>query len=222
VRPPRLPGHPLPRRLPMRYLPAFGPGGPRRLPRLRHHPGITRPPPRRLRRYLPGLRRDHPPLHLPALRVRRQPRRRAALLPLRPHSGHHRNLRPLPPTSPRPYARSPRPLPPPPTPRRPSAGWPPAASAACSMTSRPAACLSPTRPSLPTLGGQRPTCATCSPVAAPCHPPTGSSPITKPGRAAASPAWPATRTNGCCGSSPSGTSFPACAPEPPGVPGHSR
>ena len=49
-------------------------------------------------------------------------------------------------------------------------------------------------------------------AAAPSRPPTGSSPATKAGSTAASPAWPATRTSGCCASSASGTSSPACAP----------
>ena len=102
VRPPRLPRHPLPRRLPVRHLPARRPGDPRRLPRLRHHPGITRPPPRRLRPHLPRLRRHHPPLHLPALRLRRQPGRRAALPPLRPSPRPSPRSSAPPPISPRP------------------------------------------------------------------------------------------------------------------------
>ena len=83
MRPPRLVRRALPRRLPVRRLPASSPGHPRRLPRLRHYPGITRSPPRRPDTDLPGLRRHHPPLHLRALRLRRQPGPQPALPPLR-------------------------------------------------------------------------------------------------------------------------------------------
>ena len=69
VRPPRLSGHELPRRLSLRPLPAHGPGHPRALPRLRHHPATAWPPSRRPGGHLPGLRRHQPLLHLLALRL---------------------------------------------------------------------------------------------------------------------------------------------------------